>query len=1088
MSYQINTSDNSDNRSIRFNLANPKPIKSARNKNKLNFAFVDTMAQQRPSLFSSRLEYTEVGRSTTWKRPEGFSIRERYDFEPMNASVTSGSPKTYYIDTKNSAEQDIVNMLHTGKRAVVRYDDDFNYTSSMYNELNMSMQSAGSNQHGGLFDITSRVKIQKRDPMIDFDANVIIKFVQQIKWKIRQEWFKRNDNARIIQNWVHLLFLKIKKRKQEKKDRDNNAAVIQKFVRRIYKIRFAARIIQAFLANHKTQPPVERFVSAKGCYCSKKVLNRKSAHWAATIIQTKFRNIRRKLVEPRIKKIITCPGLLTKKIFNMKKFVQKVIALQAFYRKLKARQLVSAKIIQDFVENDIKKKCKVKKVVIVKEEPVAVQFKTKQFCLFTKAIKKTAKTPITRVIANNKFSYFTKTHRREEIIPKQKVTAKKCVLMIKKTKSLRVLKIVIFLQRVIKRFLAMRKQTQIIPKLHKFSYFTKSIRAQQAKAISKPILADRKSMAKKCMSKKMLTVVMLLQRAIKRFLYSRLPEAITLPVICQQHQLASKKIKSRLVDDYAKRIQEMWKMHRTRPVKVFVREEPRPIFKKRIVNPIRISKKTTSMKVLNYVIYIQRFYRSLCKTIETTSYPQVSKFTYFTKEVKVKPPVPKKRVILQKLERKTKSTLNLYFILRLQHYVRRFLKNSTKPKQKPRVDSFCYYSKKIKHQPDPKAIKVQSLLRSFVIIQRTKKAIAMNHIRRMANLNWVYQLKKYAKYSRRRLYAIDFVLTLERQAVKVAQELLFIKLADVTGLNKGLLNEIDDRENYYYRTIKSLKNLAQKTNTSRLNKEVVKSITPTFKMVLSKFPLEVRNIYSYKWFTAERLADDKELWNTNVYKTKLDPNFVNMIKYLLKDHELAKGYVEKRIQNTHVENLTIFALFQMSEMFLYDYYNDLTCKFCFCKKGEDYDNCENRFHEKLKLTVQILKKPVVEADKDQDPLNKISLKPNPKYDVAYDSLTQNTEEDEKTSKNKKSRLIAKEKVEPVKVPEETNTPEPSKEPEVEPIKTQENEPLKTPDEEPSKPPQQFVNGKDSSTNTRDFKKIADDDNEVDIGKFGYILN
>jgi hypothetical protein len=1272
------------NRSIKFNLGNTKTERrtSTNKPENLNYGFVDTVNSTKPSLLSSgNYEYPNVGRSTSWKRPNyDFNYGERY-ISSKDASVSALSPK-YGI---TGSEQELINMLTHGKRALVRYDD-LDYTSAMYKntEEGGSVTSGAESQRSGVaYDLNTKLRIQKKD-MIDYDANVIIKFVRDSKWKIKREYYIRNDNARIIQNWMKLLFLKIKKIKEEIRIRNNNARIIQRFVRRIYEINFAARIIQIFLSMYKTRKAIEKQVCETGSYCSKKVFNRRTAHWAASVIQTKFRNTRRKPVEPRIRKIICSSGVLTKKVFSLARFLKNVVALQNFYRKLKAKKLYSAKVIQDFVDNDIKKKCKVAKTIQKSTKPAV---KINSICIFTKSTRRIQVQPKQRVIIKNSvrmvkhsrslymvkyimllqkavknflnlrkkrivnpklnsFCLFTKTIRVVEIVPKEKTTVKKCVRIAKKTKAMWMVKYIITLQRIVKRFLALRKKKLSFPKINGFCLFKKEIKLKPmnpvskvqlnqfvhftksskivAKTVSRPILADRKHLDKKCMSKRIFTIIMLLQRAVKRFLASRhiyimekpiietdfqfgtkfissqkaiddantikkfckkapkpiippkkkevvnkfclftktskiqpkifkrplladrsllrkkcfskrifeiimllqrivrkfleklhvkavrLPiiddskqyiskrvtsqkfidtankiknfmkprqkvvikpiakpviskiviftkeikknmitrtkprilgpqlskktksgaifgiimllqkavkkflanrvkDAVAYPLISPQHQFTRKVIKSLLVHDYAKRIQDEWRRYRNRPIP----EEVKPISKKKAI-ALRMSKKVTSTRIVKYIIYLQRFFRKLFKKLKPVAYPRITKSVYMTKEIKQTPPVMKqyprlkpvgiektfrlnfvtrKRCVMPMLIRSSKATVKLGFIIQVQRYIRRFLKLRVKPQAKPMIKQMSLFTKRVKSHPNSTAFRLQGILKNFILIQRRKKAIAKDHIRRMAIANSFLQLKKGAMYSRRRLYNIDFVLTLERQAIKVAQQLVFMKLAERAGFSKNLLNENDDRENYYYRTIKGLRNLAQATDKDNIDKDVAIAVKPTFRLVLEKFPQEVRNIYSYKWFNYERLHDDNDLWQTHVYRSKTDPNFIMMIKYLLKDHELPVGYIERRIKKTAINNLTIFALLQLAEIFLYDYYNDLVCKACFCKKEDEYDDCHCHCHEYLKVRLTVSRKKVVEED-ELDPLARISkLKPKSKYNRAYDQILQKEYED-----------------------------------------------------------------------------------------------
>jgi hypothetical protein len=1383
MEYLLKATESQDSRTIKFNLGDAKSKKSPTSSTKsikLDEAFIDPRLSSQQTLFSSIEIPQAAGRHTSWKHPDEYSYVERHTHQPRSIHLTGDrSPFSYnkVQDIRNS-EQELINMLQQGKRAIIRRDE-LDYTSTMYRDEFSSL-------FGGL-------KVQKSD--LEYDSNIIIAWIRSVKWRMRKEYFYRNEQARIIQEWMRDVFRRIKEMKMLVKQRNEDAKIIQWFVRHIKDLGFAARVVQAFIANHRDRKPVERPICATGSRCTKRVGNRRTVNWAATVIQNKFRNTRTKPIVPRIRKVIFSSGLMTKRVVDLGGLLKKVLALQSFYRKLKARQLVSAKIIHDFVNEDIKKKCvaarkiqdfindkkQTKKVVKINDivlftkairraeivpkrkgvivgrvmmmkEARSLQvvkyvmllqksvkkflalrkiknqvIKIKTFCHFTKSIvRKTLnakpkkninssgfitkrvcdlggllrkvialqsfyrklkarqlvsakiiqdfvdeeikkKCKAARTIQNfindkkdrkqavqiNAFCYFTKTNRVAEVAPRPRAITKKCVLVRKEARSMRLVMFVINLQRAIKKFLALIRRRRNVVCMNNVCHFTKEIRVHHVepskraiisqfahftkdiktfpKIGKRPVLSDRRLLGKKCMSRNVFTIIMLLQRAVKRFLASRNiyimekpiidetnqfatkwisskkalndastikkfckvrpkpivykrkevvnrfvlftkdfktqpkifkrpllvdrsllrkkcfspkifqiimllqkavrkfleglhikaislpiiddskqftskivtskkfideanrikgfmkfkpkviqperkplltkgviftkeikkgfvakqkprvfgpqlkktcksnavfgvimslqkavrrflkkenPAAIELPVISQKHQYTGKKIKSRMVDDYAKRIQDAWRGYKNRPI--IIPEEIKPIVKKR-GTPLSMSKKITSTRFIKYIIHLQRFFRIMFKRMPAVIHPKISRTHYYTKEIISAPPTTKhyprvkpieitksyrlnvttrKRLVVPMVCRKTKSSVKLGILLKIQRYIRKFLKLRVKPQPKPGVQGICLFTKRIKHYPEKRAIKLQGILMNFIMIQRRKKAIAKDYIRRMAIQNSLLQLKKAAMYTRHRLYNIDFVITLERQAVKVAQEIVFMKLVKHAKMSKNVLNEVDERENYYYRTIKGLRNLSQTTDVDRIPRDVANGIAPTFRLVDSKFPQEVRNIYSYKWYTYERVHDDDDLWQTHVYKSKSDPNFINMVKYLLREHELPNGYVEKRIEKTPIHNLTIFALLYLAETILYDLYNDLVCKQCYCKKEEDADSCHCKCHEKLKVRMTVSRKQVVEED-ELDPLTRIStkgLRPKRKYDKAYDQLIQQKEMEDKPRK------------------------------------------------------------------------------------------
>jgi hypothetical protein len=949
-------------------------------------------------------------------------------------------------------------------------------------------------------------------------------------------------------------------------------------------------------------------------------LRKKQSHIVKIGTFTHFtKDIIRKTNNAKLRKNITAKGVLTKKVIDFGKLIRTVIALQNFYRKIKPRRLQPTRIIEDSINEDINKKCKPSRTI---------KNLTEEKC------------DRRQVVHINDLSYFTKNVRTIEVAPKPRAVNNKYVLINKRVKSLRIVNIVILLQKAVKKFLAqtrIRKSTLSIASfcnstedirtqnpeptkkaiLKLFTHFTKTIRIN-AKIISRPVLPYRKLIDKKCTSKRVFVIIMLLQRAIKRFLASRniyiekpvidetkqfatkliasrkvihaanvikkfctakpeslihksketikrsvlftkdyrihpkifkrpllidrkylrkkcfspkifriimllqkavrqfleklhvrpitLPviedfkqftkkvviskkyidaankikgfmkpkpkiivksvckpvinkqvrstkeirrsfvtrqrpniigsqlsktckskaafsvimllqkavkkllgknkEAITLPIFCQKDPYTVKKVKSRIVDDYARRIQLAWRRYRNRPIP----QEVTPIIKKKAI-PTRMSKKVTSGRIIKLVIYLQRFFRNLLKRLpaKEIATPEAShnhpmiRPVHITKSYRLNV-VTKKRPVLPNLCRKTKASVKLTFIFRLQKIIRKFLKCRVKPEGKSGLNTICLFTKKIKYYPQKKVISIQALMKNFILLQRRKKEYINDYIKKMALQNSIFQLKKVALYTRRRLYNIDFVITLERQAVKVAQELVFMKLAEHAKLNKNVLNELDERENYYYRTIKGLRNLAQTIDMDSINREFTSGITPTFNLVISKFPQEVRNIYSYKWFTHERLHDDNDLWQTFVYRNKTDPNFVNMIQYLLREHNLPNSYIEHRIKNTPINNLTIFALLHLAELFLYDYYNDLVCKSCYCKKeDDDTSDCHCKCHERLSVKMTLSRKKSVDED-ELDPLARISangLRPKRKYDAAYDQLKQQKEMEDRYSPKKK---------------------------------------------------------------------------------------
>jgi hypothetical protein len=1278
--YRIKTTESAESQAIRFNLST-KATKSPTNSEQvfnLNEAFIDPVGQKASLL---RLDIPQVGRSTNWKRPEDLHFNDRYAYQnqSVSASIISGSPKSSYrLNTDPDFNTSIFGRK-TGYHSHRR--DDLDFTSSMHREeLNMSIISGNEI---GMFDLTSRLRIQKKDPMIEYDSNVIIRFVKENRKKFRAEHHNRNQDAIIIQNWMILLFQKIMRTKTEIRERNHNARVIQKFCRHFLEVGFAARIIQAFLANHKCRKPVERPVYGCGSYCTKRVGNRKTINWAAKLIQNKFRNTRTKPVVPRLKKLILATGVMTKRSINLAGFLKKVVALQTFYRKLKARKLHSARVIQDFVDQDIKKKSKlvrpvqpkaIKKVqlnsrcYITKEcKPVEVAPKQKvggRSVFITKTIRpvsKTFKRPIlgerkllskkstskrvfavvillqravkrflnsrkifilnkpvindsrqfaTKLLASkraiddaNLIRKFCKTSPRPVMIPEKrkeivehkvepKIYKKPIVarfLLGKRVFSKKIFQVIIVLQKAVKRFLAklgirilqipiisdqnqfatkwlaskkaiydanlitnfmkvkpragvivkevvkevikevpvikevevikkvevirevikevpVIKEVEVIKKVdvirevvkevvkkvevtkdivkpicNRLVHMTKEIKKQQPKPILRPRISGP-VVNKTSKSNNGLKVIMLLQKVIRQFLYSRMG-AISKPIICQTHQRANKKIIPKKIHDYAKRIQRYWRGCRNQHVKVYIevpveiikevpvevvivkevpvevlviKEVPVEVIKERHVEvrprqkaqPTCIVKKTKSQRYVNYVVYLQRFFRNLRNRIEPKSFPRIRPVG-ITKAFRLNV-VPRRRVVMPMMAKKTKTVFKLAQLLKTQRIIRAFLTTLRRPKAlkaKPVIHDICYYTKNKKSYPEEKAAKVQNTIRSFILMRRVKKAIAENKIKRMAIRNSIYQLTKAAKYTKQRLYNIDFILTLERQATKYAQELAFIRLADYTRHNKGLLNEIDDRENYYYRSIKCLKNLAQSTDRNRANRSLINSVQPTFKMVLTKFPQDIRNIYSHKWFTEQRAEDDYDLWTTNVYKSKGDPNFVNMIKYLLKDHVLPTGYIEKRIKKTHIENLTIFAQLQMTEMFLYDYYNEIVCKTCFCKK-EECDECDCRCHDKYRVKMIVSNKKIV-LEEEVDPLDKITvLKSKPNYDAAYDQLNQKKEVEDVKQETKQVKKKA------VLVAPKTSTPQTTQ----------------------------------MKTSKVSLGEIDLEDEDVDIARFGYILD